>query len=483
MVPVTDFIGRERDLKIVRQELDAPRASLVIVYGRRRIGKSTFLEHATEGRPSVYFQSTRLEEALNITALKDDIAQALGPDPELDGIDDWLSLFYHLARRAQERQGLVVILDEFPYLSDGNPALPSVIQKFWDSGAPTRGHLKLVLCGSMISQMEELLSERNPLYGRRTLSLEMKAMPLGEASDFFPDWQPVDQIVAYSIFGGVPYYLGLCNADETLAANVERLFLARLAPLQEEPDFLLQSELREMRRYSSIVAAIAEGATKPSEIIERVPGLKDGSQLFPYIDKLTRMSIVERQRSLDADQHSRDSRYFVADPLFRFWHLFVRSNLSALSRGFGPDIWQRRILPNLSTYMGFAFEEICREHVRDHARERFGVPAAEVGKIWGKDFDIDVAGTLLDGAAFFGECKWENVLVGESIRNNLLKSSEKTKYGADNRTRHTFFFSKNGFADGLRRLANFDGSIHLFDLEELVRAPNPQPREVSDWHP
>jgi uncharacterized protein len=130
---------------------------------------------------------------------------------------------------------------------DGNHALPSIIQKFWDSGAPKRGSLKLVLCGSLISQMEELLAERNPLYGRRTLSLEMKSMPLPEAVGFFPDWDPVDQIVAYSIFGGVPYYLGLCDPAQPIAANVQKLFLAPAAPLQEEPEFLLQSELRETR--------------------------------------------------------------------------------------------------------------------------------------------------------------------------------------------------------------------------------------------
>jgi AAA+ ATPase superfamily predicted ATPase len=468
---VTNFIGREQDLNTIRRELDVPQPSLVIVYGRRRIGKSTLLQHASKGRAAVYFQATRLEEALNLAALKGDIAQALGADPELDDISDWLGLFHHLARRAEKQPGLVVVLDEFPYLTDGNPALPSVIQKFWDSGAPKRGHLKLVLCGSTISQMEELLSERNPLYGRRTLSLEMKAMPLREASEFLPDWQPVDRIIAYSIFGGVPYYLSLCDPTRPLAANVERLFLAKSAPLQEEPDFLLQSELRETRRYSSIVAAIASGATKPSDIIGRVPGLKDGAQLFPYMDRLMHMGIVQRARSLDANENSRDSRYFVSDPLFRFWHIFVRPNLSALSRGFGRDVWQRRIVPNLPTYMGLAFEEVCREHVRSYAQERLGVPASEVGSIWGKDFEIDVAGVLLDGAVFFGECKWENAFVGESIRDSVLKSAARTSYGADAGVRHTLLFAKKGFAEGLRRLAQIDGSIHLFNLDDLVHAP------------
>ena len=322
---MSDFIGRERDLTVIRKELDAARPSLMIVYGRRRIGKSTLLQEASKGRPSVYFQATRLEEPLNIAAFKNDIGQALGPDPELDGIGDWLGVLHHLARRAQKHPGLAVVLDEFPYLADGNQALPSVIQKFWDSGAPKDGSLKLVLCGSMISQMEELLSERNPLYGRRTLSLEIKPMPQRECSEFLPEWDPIDLITAHSIFGGIPYYLGLCDPTQSLATNIERMFLAPAAPLQEEPDFLLQSELREMRRYSSIIAAIANGATKPSEIIGRVAGLKDSAQLFPYMDKLMHMRIVERARSLDADEHSRDLPLRGGGPSFQILAYFRAS--------------------------------------------------------------------------------------------------------------------------------------------------------------
>jgi AAA+ ATPase superfamily predicted ATPase len=468
---MTGFIGRERDLAMLRGEFDIDHASLIIVYGRRRIGKSTLLQEGSKGRPAVYFQATRLEETLNVAALKSEVAQALGPDPELDAIADWLGLLHYVARRAQDYPRLIVVLDEFPYLADGNPALPSVIQKFWDSGAPARGQLKLVLCGSIIAQMEELLSERNPLYGRRTLAMELKSMPLRESVGFLPGWSPVDQIIAYSIFGGVPYYLGLCDPRLALTPNIERLFLAPSAPLQEEPDFLLQSELRETRRYSSVVAAIAGGATKPSEIVGRVPALKDASQSFPYIEKLMRMRIIDRARPLDADEHSRDSRYTVSDPLFRFWHIFVRPNLSALSRGFGKDVWERRILPRLPDYMGLAFEEICREYVRGHAQERLGVPAGEVGRVWGKDFEIDIVGRLLDGATIFGECKWEDALVGESVRNALLASIARTAYAADARARHTLFFSRKGFTRGLRRMAEVDGSVHLYGLDELVLAP------------
>jgi Archaea bacterial proteins of unknown function len=156
----------------------------------------------------------------------------------------------------------------------------------------------------------------------------------------------------------------------------------------------------------------------------------------------------------------------------------MSSQLSALLRGFGKDVWERRILPRLPDYMGLAFEEIRREHVRDHAQERLGVPAGEVGRVWGKDFEIDIAGPLLDGAAIFGECKWENTLVGEAVRSALLASIARTSYAADARSRRTLFFSRKGFTQGLRQIAKIDGSVHLFRVDELVLARCRPPRSA-----
>jgi uncharacterized protein len=472
-----EFIGRSQDLEILRREFGTTRASLVILYGRRRIGKSTLIQEASIGRPSIYFQATLVDESLNLNAFKTEVARALGSDPVLEGVGDWLSIFHHLAKQAEEKRGLIVALDEFPYLVDGNPALPSILQKFWDSRAAEKGALKIVLCGSVISQMEELLAERNPLFGRKTLARELPPMPLREAAAFVPLWEPAEQIMAYSIFGGIPYYLSLCEPAQSLAENVERLFLATSAPLQEESDFLLRSEMSEPRRYSSIVAAIADGANKQSEIVGRVPGFKDATQVSPYLARLLRMRIVERARSIDADEHARNWRYTVQDPLFRFWHRFVRPNLSPLSLGFGSDIWKRTIQPQLNDYMGPAFETICRDHMRSYAQERFGVPAEEIGCIWGKDFDIDIAGRLLDKSAVFGECKWENTIIGETIRTRLLEAVGRTQYASDARVKHTVFFARKGFSPDLKQSAALDSSIQLIEMEELVLAPLPEPKD------
>lgn len=472
------FVGREREIADLDQAFKNDKACLAIVYGRRRIGKSTLLQHVAKqhGR-HIYFQATKIDDSMNIAALKSEIVKAIGADPILDGISDWLGLLHYLAKAAEKHRNLVVIIDEFPYLLDSKGTLPSIIQKFWDTGAAELGNLKLVLCGSLISHMEGLLSERNPLFGRKTLALSLEPMSLREAVQFMPEYTATDQITAYAIFGGIPHYLQMCDQSVPLKTNVKNILLTKTGALFEEPDYLLQSELQEPRRYASIIAAIASGATKLGEVVSRIQGMKDTTQITPYLDPLIRMRIIEKVRSLDASEHARDNRYYVSDPLFRFWYRFVLPNISAVTSGFGDDVYDRVISPHLSEYMGLAFEQICREHVRLHAQEHFAVPASEIGKIWGADFDIDIAGRLLDQSTVFGECKWDNTLLSESVHELLTQNISKSKFVTTGKTKHSIYFSRKGFTSGLKKLAEIDAGICLVSAAELVRSP------THDWTP
>jgi AAA+ ATPase superfamily predicted ATPase len=367
-------------------------------------------------------------------------------------------------------QGLVIVLDEFPYLADADRALPSVVQKFWDSGAPAPGRLNLVLCGSMIAQMEELLAERNPLYGRKTLAMDVQPLPLRDAAGFFPGYEPEDKVLAYGVFGGIPFYLRLCDPGASLERNITTLLLTDAGPLVDEPDVLLQSELRETQRYASILAAIADGCTKLGEISGRVGDIGDSTRLSPYMAQLERMRLVRAVRSLDAGPKSRDRRYFVADPLVAFWHRFVRPNLSSIAQGFGAEVWRHQIAPQLDEYMGGAFEEICRDHARRHSQERLPAPAQEVGQIWGADYDIDVAGKLLDGSLLYGECKWWRGEVGESVLDTLVERSERTAYGRGNDRRQFVLYARTDFKAGVRERAAADGRVVLHTPETMLSA-------------
>ena len=464
------FIGRRNELEALAEEFASARAALAIVYGRRRVGKSTLIREAAKDRPHLLYQATRVTSSLNLEAFKLEIARTLGPDDLLAGVTDWLAVLHYVARAAEHRHGLIIILDEFPYLADADPALPSVIQKFWDSGAPQTASLKLVLCGSMISQMEELLAERNPLYGRKTFALDLAPLPVRDASQFIPRYSPEDKLLTYGVFGGMPFYLQLLDKGATLRDNVIDLLLTQTGALIDEPVVLLQSELRDIQRYASILAAIADGCTKHGEISGRIKEISDSKALGPYLERLERMRLIHIVKSMDASPKDRDRRYFIADPLIAFWHRFVRPNLSSVTQGFGTEVWRHQIAPHLNGFMGGMFEDLCREHARGHSQEHFPAPAQEIGRVWQADYDIDIAGRLLDGSMLYGECKWWEHPVGENVLDTLMERAGRTDYGRGNERRYFVLYAKTGFTPDLRRRVATQPGVVLLTPKTMLRA-------------
>lgn len=462
------FIGRTQELAQLREEFASNRPSLLVIYGRRRVGKSELLREATRDIPHVLYQATRVTAGLNLDAFKTELARTLGPDDLLLSLGDWLGVLTWLARKAQETPGLVVVLDEFPYLAEADPALPSIIQKFWDSGEPGKGRLNLVLCGSMIAHMEDLLAERNPLYGRKTLALDVTPLPVRDATQFFPDYSAEDRLMTYGIFGGIPFYLQLCDPRVSLRENVVKLLLANTGALVDEPTVLLQSELRDIQRYASVLAAIADGCTKFGEIASRIDDRGDSKKLAPYLERLERMRLVQPVTSMDASPKSRDKRYFIADSLMTFWHRFVRPNLSSIAQGFGEEVWRLKITPHIEEFMGGRFEAICREHARRYSQEQLPSPAQEIGQIWAADYDIDVAGKLLDGSMLFGECKWRRGLVGEDVLFALTERAGRTAYGRDVGQRHFAIYARTGFKPGLIEAAGQGNGVILHTPDSIL---------------
>jgi AAA+ ATPase superfamily predicted ATPase len=448
------FVGRERELAALQAEFDRDTPSLVIMYGRRRVGKSTLLQKAMEGRRHVYFQATRVTDADSQALLKAAIAQALGPSAILDAVAGWEGIFAYLRAAAVDGGGLIVALDEFPYLCDDNRALPSIVQKIWDEVGRAGTPLTLVLCGSHVAFMEDLLAERNPLHGRQSRHLEVGPLSFREAAEMLPGWTPDAALRAFGVFGGMPYYLALVDPDDDLADNIRRLVLDDGAPLREEPMHLLQAELNSPARYASILRAVADGMTERGEIVNRVMHKgEQSSGITPYIDRLERMRLLRRMHSLDvaAPEKSRNTRYFLDDPFLAFHFRFVLPNASALQAGHGDAVYRLRIEPYLDENMGERFEEICRAWATLYAQERLGVPARVVGKIWAADYDVDVAGELLDGRRFAGECKWWKKPAGLNVHADLARDVARSRYFADGEP-ILLLFARNGFTPEMQAL-------------------------------
>jgi len=459
------FVARNHEIRSLQRELDRKRPSLIVVYGRRRVGKSTLLAQATKDRRTIYFQATQVLGSVSLGLFRDEIERVLGTDPVLAGIANWEALLSYVSAAAATRPGLTLVLDEFPYLCESVEGLPSIVQKVFDRATADGTSWNLVLCGSQISFMEALLGERNPLRGRQTMELELAPLTYREAAAFFDTWSPQEQLTAYGIFGGLPYYLQLCDSEGSLRENVEDVILRPGAPLGNEASNVLRAELQSPSRYASILHAIADGCVTTGEIVGRAVEISDGRALGPYLVKLQSLRLVRAERSLDAPPKARNTRFAIADPFLAFWYRFVLPNLSPLTAGDVGQVYDHAIEPHLSDYMGRAFEEIARQWAAHYASELLPSAFREVGKIWGADYDVDVAGTLLDGTTVFGECKWTTRKVGRSVLDELRGSAGKTTYGAGEP--RFLLFSRAGFTKNLER----EKDLVVIDPAALMQAP------------
>ena len=466
------FVGRKRELAVLERELERAKPSLVVVYGRRRVGKSTLILRALEGRAHVYFQATRVTDPDSQELFRRQVAHALGGDPVLDGLVGWEALLGYLRHQAEVgHPGLTVVLDEFPYLCEANRALPSIVQKVWDGVRSAGSPLNLILCGSSISFMEELLAERNPLHGRQSAELDVGPLSFREAAEFFPSWSLEDRLRAHGVFGGMPYYLSLCEPERTLADNIRDVILVDGAPLREEPERLLQAELQNVARYASILRAVADGCTRRPEILNRVLSRgESGTSLTPYFHKLEALRLLRSEVSLEVRDRSRarNARFYLDDPFLAFHYRFVLPYGSALEAGHAEEVLDGAILPRLDEYMGERFEEICRDWLRLFGREQFPSSAREVGRIWAADYDIDVAATLLNGEQVFGECKWWAGPVGLNVLERLQQTSGRTAYRRADSGAYLLLFSRSGFTPELTAQADTDPRLILAGPDRLL---------------
>jgi AAA+ ATPase superfamily predicted ATPase len=345
--------------------------------------------------------------------------------------------------------------------------LPSIVQKVWDEVGRADVPLKLVLCGSHVAFMEDLLAERNPLHGRQTRELEVVPLSFREAAEMLPEWKPEAALRAFGVFGGMPYYLALLDPVDDLGGNVRRLVLEDGAPLRDEPMHLLQAELNAPARYASILRAVADGMTVRGEIVNRVMQKDEqSSSITPYIDRLERMRLLRRMYSLDvaAPEKSRNTRYFLNDPFLAFYFRFVLPNASALQAGHAEAVYRLGIEPHLDENMGERFEEICRAWVTLYGQERLGVPARVVGKIWSGEYDIDVVAELLDGRRVAGECKWWKKPAGANVYADLARDAARNGYYAG--AEPAFLVFARSFTPELRE-SRSEG-LHLLTPTDLL---------------
>lgn len=445
------FINRERELGLLAKAWDAEPAQLLVVYGRRRIGKTALLSEFSGGRRALHFVATRLPEAQQLMEFGKGLGTAVD-DRFLAsaGFQSWEQVFAYL-ENLPERLG--VIIDEFPYLAEANPALSSLWQRAWDLSL-SDSKVFIVLCGSSMAMMErEILSEGAPLFGRRTGQLKLGPLEFQEAGLFLPKYRFADRVRAFAVTGGVPHYLQLWDDNRSVISNIRERVLDQAAPLRDEVEFLLRQELREPRVYFGILSAIAAGKRKLAEIINAT-GLTS-STISKYLSVLQGLGFIEREVPATEKMPHKSKRglYRITDPFVRFWFRFVFPQHSMLELGRIDEVLPS-IEKDFDLFVSQTYEEICRREVAlgllDSAD---GWSWTRVGRWWSRQAEVDLVAMSRDGsAALFGEIKWSRRPVGTNILADLENAATGVPLTEVLNQKYVLF-SRSGFTDALLRIA------------------------------
>ncbi|ASJ09492.1 ArsR family transcriptional regulator [Thermococcus siculi] len=418
------FVDRERELEFFERAYSSGRAEFLVIYGRRRIGKTELLLHFARDKPHVYFLATEKPYRENLRELQRLLAEFLGD--ELFGkvaFDDVDELFMAFADRIGDER-VILIIDEFPLLVEHYRPVLSLLQKAWDLKLSKTG-VMLILCGSSVSAMEgEVLAYKSPLYGRRTGQWRLTEIPFFYLGEFLPGYTVEDLVKTWGIVGGIPAYLLQFDPRKGFDENVVEKVLSKGAFLYEEAEFLLREELREPANYFAILQAIASGRNRFGEIVNAT-GL-DKSLVSKYLAVLQRLGIVEREVPVTATLKAMSKRglYSIKDNYFAFWFRYVLPNKSYLEAGLGERVWKHSA-EDFNAYMGSVFERLVR--TPEVFFRLTGFRFTKIGRWWRKGEEIDiVALNEREKTALFVEVKWKELRERE-VRGILKDLERKAK--------------------------------------------------------
>ena len=461
------FVNRVAELDLLEKRFASGKAEFFVLYGRRRVGKTELLARFCEGKRSIFFVSDLGSEISLRSALSSTVNAILfGPGQMQAVYSTWADLLQALAQ-ASQKERLVVVLDEFPYLVSAHPPLASILQRVWDQ-VLKNSQVMLILCGSYIGMMEEtVLGYHAPLYGRRTGQYLLEPFQFQDARLFFPGYSFEDQVRAYVIYGGTPAYLHTLQPDVSLAQNIQEGILTRGSFLYDEVRFVLQQELREPRNYFAILQAIASGKTRLNEI-KQATGIEGATA---YLDTLQQLHLVERRVPVTETQPHKSRRgiYRLRDPYLRFWFRYVHPNRSQLERGGAQIILDTLVLPQLDLFTGLGFEEICRQFLWSLGLSgSLPFTPVNIGNWWNAHEEIDLV-VLGEHAAMLVECKWGSRPVGSDILANLERKARVIQPELENRQARFALCSRCGFTPQLINEVSQRQDVLLFDLAAILR--------------
>jgi len=458
-----EFIDREKELAFLEEKWRAADAQFIILWGKRRVGKTELIKQFIKNKPHAYFLGESTNEREQLRRFSSAVGQFFKePLLETRGFSHWDESFRYIQAKNQR---FVLVIDEFPYLIMSNPAIPGLFQKGWDEYW-SKSSICLILLGSSMAMMEnEVLGYKSPLYGRRTGQWRVDPMPF-EAASLFRKGKPFDdRLTHYAVAGGIPAYWIQFEKEKHFWRNLRDHVLRKGQSLYEEVEFILKEELREPRYYFALLQAIAQGKRKLSEIVNAT-GISSPAA-NKYLAVLADLKVVERELPATEEKplKSKKGLYRIIDNFFQFWFKFVFPAREKLEMERTEEVI-KSIRKEFPAHLSFVYEDVAREALWKHRKNIF--PFESIGRWWHKNEEIDIVAISRElNSILFGEVKWSTKPVGTDVFEDLEHKARMVEWGKAGRKEFFCLFSKSGFTENLIRKARAEG-VFLFKEENRV---------------
>lgn len=471
------FIGRKEELKKLNELYESEGFHMAVIYGRRRIGKSTLLTKFIQDKKAVYYVATKVGSRRNTELLSKEVMAVLAPamvNVSFHELEDVLS--FVSAQISDEK--IVFVIDEIPYWAEKDESVLSVFQKYAD-GDWAKKNMLFILCGSSLSFMEDkVLSEKSPLFGRRTIQIRLEPFDYLESAEFVPGYSNEDKAVCYGITGGVAKYLSMLDESRSLDENITEQFFTKTGYLYDEARNLLTQEFSDTSIVNNIIEQIASGETALNIIADKIHE-KEATVLYS-LNKLISVGLVEKRHCITEEKNRKKTQYILKDQMFRFWYAFVPAAASSVEIGKGDAYYNKIVRPQLHNFMGKVFEEMCRYYIlREGLDGNLNCFVTQVGTWWGTEIiendagqkriqsaDVDIVGLApSEKAMIVGECKFKNEKTGRDVLETLVRRSRAipSKY----RIVQHLLFSRSGFTEWYENEAPED--VRTFSLDDLYK--------------
>ena len=469
------FIGRERELASLKDFYEKDGIGMTVIYGRRRIGKSTLIAEFVKDKKVIFYTATKVGKDRNLELFSKQVT-----DLFLSGIEDisfhTIEAVFDFINKNISDEKVILVIDELPYWAEKDEALLSILQKYMDTVWHDK-NLKIILCGSALSFMEnKVLSEKSPLFGRRDSQIKLDAFDYLDAAKFVPDYSNEDKAICYGITGGVAKYLSMMDSSKSLDENIIKLYFRTDGYLYDETRNLLTQEFSDITLVNNIIEQIASGQNTINIIANKI-GEKESTILYS-LEKLISVGLVEKKKCITEEKNKKKTQYILKDHMFKFWYEFIPKATSVIEMGQGELYYHKAVKPVLHSYMGSVFEDMCRYYTLQHGiLGEFDCFFTTVGTWWGTETiinengekraqstDIDVVAlSEIEKKAVVGECKFKNEKIDKGIYETLVRRSHliSSKY----QVVKYILFSLSGYTDWFDTLS--DHNVVLLSLNDL----------------